>query len=105
MKITFALAAAIMAASFIDTAAAQSFNCRYAKKPDEVLICQDSYLSDLDEEMAGLYAYVRQGLSGRYRRALKREQASWLRSRMRCGYDFACIEAHYLDRIDELRRY
>ncbi|MCC2113016.1 MAG: DUF1311 domain-containing protein [Hyphomicrobiales bacterium] len=105
MKLSLAIVTAVTAMFLVDAAVAQSFNCRYAKKPDEVLICQDRYLSGLDEEMSGLYFNVRKYLSRGHRKALEAEQAAWLRSRMRCGYDYGCVEGHYLDRISELRRY
>lgn len=105
MKLTLAIAAGIAAVLLVETAAAQSFNCRYAKKPDEVLICQNQYLAGLDEEMSSLYFGARNDLSGRHRKALEAEQASWLHARMRCGYDYVCVEWHYLARISELRQY
>ncbi len=57
------------------TAHAQSFNCRYATKPDEVLICQSPVLGRLDERMSSLYFALRNRLSGGERRALEAEQA------------------------------
>jgi uncharacterized protein len=46
------------------SAFAQSFNCRYAKKADEILICQDPQLSQLDERLASIYSQVHQNLYG-----------------------------------------
>jgi uncharacterized protein len=84
---------------------AQSFNCRTADRPDEVLICQDSHLSALDERMSSLYYTLRNSLRGPARRALEAAQSSWLRARIACGRDFQCIEVHYERRITELRNY
>lgn len=36
----------------------QSFNCRYAKTSTEVMNCQSSELSNLDEEIAGRHYYI-----------------------------------------------
>jgi uncharacterized protein len=95
---------------------AQSFNCRTADRPDEVLICQNKWLSALDEEMTRLYSLwlkTSEGshLPGELReiradlREIRAWQQSWLQSRIRCGRDYYCIEARYLQRIEELRHY
>src|SRR5687767_9296270 len=87
------------------TAEAQSFNCRAATRPDEVLICQNDRLSALDERMSSLYFRLRNQLVGGERRALEAEQSAWLRSRISCGRDFRCIERHYERRIAQLVNY
>jgi uncharacterized protein len=87
------------------TAQAQSFNCRYATRPDEILICQSPLLSRLDERMSSLYFALRNRVFGRERRALEAEQAEWLRSRMACGRDNGCIEGAYRARIQQLANY
>jgi uncharacterized protein len=84
---------------------AQSYNCGRASTPDEVLICQEPGLSRLDEELADLYFAARNGLRGRARSEIEREQSAWLRARMRCGRDYVCIDDLYRDRIAELRTY
>lgn len=86
-------------------AQAQSFNCRAAYQPDEVLICQSPRLAALDETMSSLYFRLRNNLYGGARRALEAEQAVWLRSRSRCGRDFSCVENHYRRRIAQLSNY
>jgi uncharacterized protein len=83
-------------------AQAQSFNCRYAKTPDEVLICQDPRLSALDQRMSSIFFRRRNRLSGRARADLDAEQAAWLRGRMACGRDAGCIATAYQARIREL---
>jgi uncharacterized protein len=96
----------VLAISLMPLAAqAQSFNCRTADRPDEVLICQSSRLSSLDERMSSLYFTLRNRLTGAERRALETAQASWLQSRIACGRDFQCIETRYERRIAELRDY
>jgi hypothetical protein len=77
----------------------------YCRRPDEVLICQDSHLSALDERMSSLYFSLRNSLRGAEHEALETAQASWLRSRIACGRDFQCIEVRYERRIKQLADY
>ena len=81
-------------------AAAQSFNCRYAKTPSENLICDNPDLARLDEEMAAAYF----GLDPRTQRAESRRQSRFLAARERCGYDYGCVAGTYRQRIDSLYR-
>jgi uncharacterized protein len=89
----------------MSAAPGQSFNCRTAERSDEVLICQNSRLSSLDEQMSNLYFTLRNQLSGSERRALEAGQRRWLQSRIDCGRDFGCIEDLYERRIRFLRNY
>lgn len=82
-------------------ASAQSFNCRYAKLPTEVAICQNHELGRLDQKMASLFY----GLPRHLRVELKGSQARWLRRRNACGYNFDCIERAYRRRIRFLSEY
>jgi len=86
-------------------AQAQSFNCRTAERPDEILICQSPRLRELDEIMASLYFSLRNRLYGAARAELEASQSAWLRSRIGCGRDYGCIESHYRRRIRQLRNY
>ena len=86
-------------------AQAQSFNCARASTPDEVLICQNPYLADLDEQMSSLYFSIRNRLSGNARRQIERDQKAWLEGRMRCGRDGPCIADAYNRRITALQYY
>ena len=102
----FARCLLTLAAVLVSFAAeAQSFNCRYARTADEVLICQDPHLGALDERMAGLFYRLRSRLYDFERSRLDQVQASWLRYRMSCGRDPGCIEYAYRRRISQLRRY
>jgi uncharacterized protein len=87
------------------SAQAQSFNCRYARSPDEVAICQNDRLSALDQAMSQLYFRIRNSLYGAERADLEAGQAEWLRSRRNCGSDPGCIADAYRRRIQELRAY
>jgi uncharacterized protein len=99
------LAIALLPTLFAWQAQAQSFNCRYAKTADEVLICQDSQLSALDEQMSSLFFTLRNSLTPRQQRILDSEQQYWLRARMSCGRDADCIENAYERRIRQLKAY
>ena len=82
---------------------AQSFNCAKASTPDEQVICQNSYLAGLDEQMASLYSELRAYMSAPRKDALRNTQRTWLNSRKRCGYSEDCITGHYTDRIAALQ--
>lgn len=81
---------------------AASFNCRYAKLPSEVAICNSARLSGLDEEMAQLYFRLTNQAPGRAVRQIKNEQTNWLARRNSCGYDTSCLIHSYNRRIDRL---
>jgi S1-C subfamily serine protease len=102
MLLRFGASALGFAVLFPFAASAQSFNCRTADRPDEVLICQDSGLSALDERMSGLYFELRNRLRGSERRTLEVAQSAWLASRTACGRDRQCVEVRYQQRINQL---
>jgi uncharacterized protein len=81
-----------------------SFNCRYAKTPDEVMICQAPTLADQDASLAALFFLIRNQMTPAMQRRLNAEESTWLRRRRQCGFDRGCIEDAYNDRMDELER-
>lgn len=86
----------------MSASAAPSFNCRYAKSPDEVQICHDPRLSSLDEQMAALFFKLRNAMPPAKQARLDAEQQAWLRVRGSCGGDADCIAALYTRRIGQL---
>jgi uncharacterized protein len=84
---------------------AQSFNCRSARFPDELAICQDAEFSRLDERVAGLYHSARSQAQGGVRQALDKAQTDWIRARRACGTDKGCIQEAYQARIRALGQY
>ena len=86
----------------VSSARAQSFNCRYARTPDEVAICESARLSVLDERLSSWFFRLRNSLYGPGRARLDRQQAVWLNARQQCGSDPACIGAAYRARLSEL---
>lgn len=97
------LAAAFLALpALAGPAAAQSFNCNYAKLPTEVAICQDRELASADEEMATEYYQLTNAAPGWAVRQIKGEQRDWLPERNACGYDMQCIMGEYRWRLQQL---
>jgi uncharacterized protein len=101
--ITLVSAIGLLAILDISPSAAQSFNCRSAEKPDEVLICQRPELAALDERMSSLFFRLRNSLGGSARARLIADQRDWLASRTACGRDYDCIRDTYRERIRALR--
>jgi uncharacterized protein len=87
--------------SFIATAAnAASFDCRLAQGKVETMICADSGISKLDEQLDAAYTQVRKTSGDE--RAEKAMQLAWLKGRNTCT-DLACIQRAYASRVAELR--
>jgi len=86
----------------VQSAHAQSFNCRYARTADEVAICESARLSALDERLSSRFFRLRDSLYGPDRARLDRDQAGWLNARQQCGSDWGCIAATYRARLAEL---
>ncbi len=105
MKKLFLLTVLLATAAGASTTQAASFNCRYAKLPVEVAICQNDNLHVLDERMARKYFQLRDRLPGHLWREVRGEQKSWIRRRNRCGYDNYCITGRYTSRIRQLNRW
>jgi uncharacterized protein len=105
------LAAAIASTALMtSTAWAQgpAFNCRYAKLPVEVAICDSSYLSSLDRRMSRTYYRVINSQFVKYEapslgRQIKRTHRRWIARRNACGYNEGCIARRYENYIPELR--
>ncbi len=98
-------AAAIAWIAAVTPVAAASFDCGKAKKADEIAICADRTLSELDVAMATLYGVRMQipMLMGA-RGAAQDEQRAWLADRGACGADVTCLTARYEQRIVDLNQ-
>lgn len=104
------LAASIAGLSIASSTASAgpAFNCRYAKLPVEVAICDSSYLSSLDRRMSRTYYRVMDSQYVKYEapslgRDIKRRHKRWIRRRNACGYNEGCIARRYENYIPELR--
>ncbi len=74
---------------------AASFDCSKARSQTEKLICADSELSKLDEQLAGLYK------EALHIPGIKAEQRKWLASLKKCS-GAACLKEAYRERMDEI---
>jgi uncharacterized protein len=99
MKFAGALLFTVVGAAIAQPCSAQSFNCRYAKSPDEVAICQNAKLAEMDIKMSKLYFGYRGIFSGPARHQIENDQVAWLRHRMSCGNSTECIATAYKDRV------
>jgi len=83
---------------------AASFDCRKARSPDEIAVCNHHDLSELDTEMDALWFAYRQlpflmGMSG-----VRRDQAGeFLQKRAACGPRLSCLRQLYISRNKALR--
>ncbi|MGX1099322.1 lysozyme inhibitor LprI family protein [Amorphus sp. MBR-141] len=98
---TFLLSAAV-AAALAGPAAAQSFDCANAAKPDEKAICGSRELANLDVKMATLYEVTTSLVAMGSRGAIQDDQRAFLETRGACGADVACIRSAYQSRIAAL---
>jgi uncharacterized protein len=84
---------------------AASFDCARATKADEIAVCRNPRLSELDSEMGGLwYAYSRVPMLMGGNGARMDEAQAFLARRAACGRNVSCLTAAYRARIDELHR-
>jgi uncharacterized protein len=84
---------------------AASFDCTKAAAPDEIAICANPGLSNLDTVMATLYGVrmeipMLMGAKG----AAQDEQRAWLATRATCGGNVACLQSAYQSRIAVLQQ-
>jgi len=86
---------------FSTTAHAASFNCDQASTKVEKLICSDTQISKLDDEISFEY---KRALSEGYNspQQIKNEQRAWLKKRNNC-INSECLIFEYKTRILELR--
>jgi uncharacterized protein len=84
---------------------AASFDCTKAATPDEIAICANPTLSNLDTVMATLYGVrmeipMLMGAKG----VAQDEQRGWLATRGTCGGNVACLQGAYQGRIGVLQQ-
>lgn len=82
--------------------AAQSFDCAKATGADEGAVCGSHALSALDDEMAGLYDYIRRCALMGTRGDVTDSQRTFLDQRAACGASVPCLRNLYHGRISEL---
>ena len=76
---------------------AASFNCAKASSKNEIAICSDPELSNLDEILAATYKETRSNVSDT--KKLKGEQINWIKSVGTCDGNVDCLLGAYRNRI------
>ena len=106
MRIAVAAGIALLTAIALPSSArAASFDCARATKADEIAVCRDRRLSELDSEMGGLwFAYSRVPMLMGGNGARMDAAQAFLARRAACGRNVACLSAAYRARIEALRR-
>ena len=61
------------------------FDCRSARQPDEIAVCNDSTLAAKDIALTNLYNRLKASLNPDGQRQLAANEAPWLKSRAQCG--------------------
>ncbi len=84
------------------SAHAASFDCAAARTADEVAICDNRELNDLDVKMATLFAIATGLVAMGERGTIRDEQREWLAQRGACGDDVRCLTRSYRRRIAAL---
>src|SRR5262249_38123302 len=69
---------------------------------DEVAICGNFALAQLDRQLNDLYVAARGRLDPGQQLALRDSQRNWLRQRAACGRDVSCITRLYQERIPHM---
>ncbi len=90
----------LLALAPMASAHAATFDCDQASSFAEKVVCSDSRISEMDDELGRLYKAAL--ASTPEKEALKTEQKAWLASRDQCKDD-ACIMKAYSDRIAALK--
>ena len=88
----------------VGTAVAPSFDCQRARYSDEIAICQDPKLAQMDLNLARLYTGLRSVAVPRERKLLDADQTNWFNQRRACGADVRCIADSYKGRVRYLYR-
>ena len=97
-----ALALTAACVAFAMPAAAASFDCAKARKPDERAICAHRDLNDQDVRVDQLYGITRHLVPMSGRDAIMDQQRAWLKARQACGANHACLARSYDQRLREL---
>jgi hypothetical protein len=100
----YLIALALLAGTMTGAHAA-SFDCAKAQKPDEIAVCGNADLSELDTEMGALWFSYRQfpflmGANGARHDAAE----EFLKTRAACRGDIDCLRSAYRARIADLKK-
>jgi clan AA aspartic protease (TIGR02281 family) len=73
-----------------------SFSCARARAPDELAICSNPELAQLDNAIAAGYAYVRQASGDAF---AKKANSPLFQARLSCGANAACIRERQIEAV------
>ena len=91
-------------ASFFAQCAQAQISCSRDTGQAEIIVCRESSLMALDNDMSRLYHDLQARLPRDARENLRDSQRGWIRHRNGCS-DANCIRRAYNDRIQELNNY
>lgn len=97
LKILTAVVALLCSSTLVSAA---SFNCSKAASANEIAICSDAELSNLDEVLAAAYKAARKSVADS--KKLKSEQINWIKSLGTCDGNVACLITAYKSRLSIL---
>jgi uncharacterized protein len=80
----------------------QGINCATDRKPDEIAVCSSSLLLQLDRQLNGTFASLRERLDGNNQIIFRDSQREWMQQRAACGGDTNCIYRRYQEGIQQL---
>lgn len=83
---------------------ATSFDCKKATTASEKLICADSNLSSLDDELQRGYQAAQEAVKPSIKQELVKEQRNWIKYVRDICSDSACLARVYRARIDLLAK-
>ncbi len=86
------------------TVQAASFDCATATAADEKAICDNRSLNDQDVRMTTLYEVLTHMVAMGQRGELQGTQRAWLKGRVQCKGDIACLRTAYESRIHTLQQ-
>ena len=86
-------------------AGAQSFDCHEARNRDELLICEQPDLTQLDQQLSTLYRQKIGNLPKERQDEFRQHEAYFLHARRGCHENYHCIEQSYKNRIQELENF
>jgi uncharacterized protein len=78
-------------------------DCTAAGTPDEIEICGNTALCDLDWELYSIYQVSKGTLDKNQQSQLAKDEIGWVKTRGQCRGDAPCIASAYKSRIDQLR--
>jgi uncharacterized protein YecT (DUF1311 family) len=77
-------------------------NCTATGTLDEVEICGNTDLCDLDWQLYSFYQVAKTRVDKNQQTQLAKDESAWVKKRGECGSDVRCIAKEYKSRIDQL---